>query len=92
MFSQASTEDLAFLNGAILASGDSPSPGWLEEGEKLQTIMSSKTGGWISEQTWGFEDIAGTRYHTRRGIVTRVDGKEARRARLVYDYVGSTES
>ena len=92
MFSQASAEDRAFLNGAVLAVGDSPSPGWLNEGDKLQTIMVSKAGGWISEQTWGFENINGVRYHTRRGIVTRTDGKEARRARLVYDFVTSAES
>ena len=92
IFSQVSADDKAFLDAAILAVGDSPSPGWLEEGNKLQTIMISKTGGWISEQTWGFERINGIRHHTRRGIVTRVGEKEARRARLVYDYVGSAGS
>lgn len=88
MASEGSTEDRAFLDGKLLSSGTSPGPGWLAEAQNLQTIMVSKANSWVAESTWGFEQVGDLRRHTRRTIVTRTDGKEARRARLVYDFVG----
>jgi hypothetical protein len=90
MASEASIEDRAFLDGKLLSSGTSSGPGWLAEANNLQTIMVSKVNSWVAESTWGFEQVGDLRRHTRRTIVTRTDGKEARRARLVYDFVGQT--
>jgi hypothetical protein len=47
--------------------------------------MVSKESGWTAEQTWGFEEIDGKRYHTRRSIVTKDEG--CKRGRVVYDYM-----
>jgi hypothetical protein len=78
-------EDRRFLAAEVLTDG-SPSS-WLEDstGKHVQTLMKSQHDGWMAEQTWGFEEIQGTRYHTRRMIVRK--GDESRRARMVYDYV-----
>lgn len=46
-------------------------------------------GGWSAEQNWGFEEIDGKRYYTRR-IVVEKEGK-VQMARLVYNYTGKIE-
>ncbi|CAN8105604.1 unnamed protein product [Discula destructiva] len=40
----------------------------------------------VTQQAWGFEEIEGTRFHTRNIVVSR--GDEVLRVKLVYDYVG----
>lgn len=39
---------------------------------------------WTSHQVWGFEEIDGLRYHTRRGVVTK--GEQRVQVRMVYDW------
>lgn len=92
MASEGSTEDRAFLDGKLLSPETSTASGWLAEDHNLQTVMVSKVGPWVAESTWGFEQVGDMRRHTRRTLVTRTDGKEARRARLVYDFVGPKET
>ncbi|KAK5445099.1 hypothetical protein LTS15_010190 [Exophiala xenobiotica] len=84
--SALSDAEIAFLDAEILADGSSSS--WLgrEDDQHLHTAMVSKEGGWTAEQTWGFEEIDGKRYHTRRSIVTKDGG--CKRGRVVYDYMG----
>lgn len=57
------------------------------EGEHVQSWAVSQGGGWTAEQIWGFEEIEGKRFYTRRVVVR--SGEEVERARLVYDYEGS---
>ncbi|KIW12215.1 hypothetical protein PV08_09491 [Exophiala spinifera] len=80
-------EVVEFLNAETLADGSPSAWAGTSADQHLHTAMISEGGGWISEQTWGFEIIDGQRYHTRRGIVSK-QGGETRRGRLVYDYVG----
>jgi hypothetical protein len=54
------------------------------EDEHVQSWAVSQGGGWTAEQIWGFEEIEGKRFYTRRVVVRR--GEEVERARLVYDY------
>ena len=46
--------------------------------------------GWTAEQLWGFEQINGKRYHTRRVIVKNAKGDKSELVRLVYNYQGTT--
>jgi len=77
-------DDIRFLSGEILIDG-SPSS-WMEDasGRHLQTIVRNEKGAWKAEQTWGFEEIEGVRYHTRRIVVRK--GEISRRARQVYSF------
>jgi len=40
----------------------------------------------VTHQAWGFEEIEGTRYHTRHIVGKK--GDEVVRVKLVYDYLG----
>jgi len=77
-----SEEELKFLKAEILKDG-SPSK-WLEDDKHIQSWARSVNNGWTAEQTWGFEEINGKRYYTRR-VVCRKGDKSAK-ARLVYAY------
>lgn len=54
--------------------------------EHIQSWGVSQNGGWTVEQTWGFEEIEGKRYYTRRFVVRK--GDQVQRVRMVYDYKG----
>ena len=85
MQSEGVENDVQFLDADTLANGDASS--WSEgsDPKHVQTVMVSKEGGWVAEQTWGFEKIGGARYYTRRMVVSKSGKSE--RARLVYDLV-----
>jgi hypothetical protein len=78
--------DIAFLNGTTLADGSVG--GWAQEasGKHLQSFVKNEGAGWTSEQHWGFEQINGVRYHTRRMVVRK--GGVSKRASQVYDFKG----
>ncbi|KAL2788127.1 hypothetical protein BJX66DRAFT_340521 [Aspergillus keveii] len=78
-------ENYAFLNGTTTKDG-APSS-WAEDadGQHLQCVIVNEEAGWTMEQIWGFEEIDGKRYHTRRSIVRK--GSQVERGRLVYNYV-----
>jgi hypothetical protein len=66
---------------------------WLEEGPQgpdgevlVHTFSVNEELGWDAEQIWGFSEIEGKRYYTRRVIVTK--GDEVLKVRLAYDYQG----
>jgi hypothetical protein len=48
-------------------------------------VIANEEAGWTMEQIWGFEEIDGKRYHTRRSVVRK--GSQVERGRLVYNYV-----
>ena len=73
----------AFLAGSALSDGKAAGPAYTHGSILLSIAWCQKTG-WKSEQTWGFEDIEGTKYLTRRMAVLR-DGKQ-KLARWVYDF------
>lgn len=77
-------DDVKFLSGQVLIDG-SPSS-WSEDasGKHLQTFVRNGKAAWTAEQTWGFEEIEGLRYHTRRIVVRK--GDLSRKARQVYDF------
>jgi hypothetical protein len=77
-------EDYAFLNGTTTKDGVPSS--WTEDtdGQHLQCVIVNEEAGWTMEQIWGFEEIDGKRYHTRRSIVRK--GSQVERGRLVYNY------
>lgn len=52
----------------------------------VQVWALSEGGTWTAELIWGFEEIEGKRYHTRRAVVR--NGEKFERVRLVYDYLG----
>jgi hypothetical protein len=66
--------------------------GWLDEkvgpnGEPhIYTIAVSKTNGWTAIQVWGFTELNGLRYYTRKIVVTK--GSEVIKVRLLYDFAG----
>ncbi|MBE7181120.1 MAG: hypothetical protein INR71_07925 [Terriglobus roseus] len=78
-------DDAVFLRGEKLKDG---SPGKFLDDEHLQSwvVNQDKGYGWTAEQVWGFEDIKGKRYHTRRVVVR--NGDKVEHLRLVYDYTG----
>jgi hypothetical protein len=59
-----------------------------EEGTKglIHMMTEHVDGGLVTHQTFGFEEIAGTRFHTRHIVVKK--GEEFEKLRLVYDYIG----
>ncbi|RAL01081.1 uncharacterized protein BO80DRAFT_406802 [Aspergillus ibericus CBS 121593] len=95
-FNTKSDEPLVFkfLRGQVLADG-SESEGFLVEdigeeygeGEGLwyQSFVENLDSGWTAEQIWGFEEIGGKRYYTRRVAV--VKGKTYKLARFVYTFI-----
>jgi len=68
--------------------------GWLDErvgpsGEHvIQNYVINEKAGWGAAQIWGFSLIDGARYYTRRVIVSKVDGSEVLKVRLIYDWQG----
>ena len=42
--------------------------------------------GTLTQQAWGFEEINGTRFHTRHVVVSK--GDEVVKVKVVYDYLG----
>jgi hypothetical protein len=77
--------DAAFLRGEKLKDG---SPSKFVDDEHVQSwVVNQDQGyGWTAEQVWGFEEIDGKRYHTRRVVVR--NGDKVEHLRLVYDYTG----
>ena len=65
--------------------------GWLDEdgGERVQAYAQSVGNGWGATQVWGFEMVGQQRFYTRHVVVRK--GKEMKRARLVYDFLGERE-
>ncbi|ETN45893.1 uncharacterized protein HMPREF1541_00074 [Cyphellophora europaea CBS 101466] len=81
-------DDAAFLRAERLKDG---SPSKFVDDEHVQSwVVNQDAGyGWTAEQVWGFEEIDGKRYHTRR-VVARKDDK-VERLRLVYNYTGPVD-
>jgi len=77
-------EDKTFLKAEKLKDLRTDSS-FLED-EHVQSWAASQGGGWTAEQIWGFEQIDGKRFYTRRVVVRK--GKDVQRVRLVYDYQG----
>ncbi|KAK1142531.1 hypothetical protein N8T08_007505 [Aspergillus melleus] len=87
-----------FLRGEVLADG-STTEGFLvdAEGEEygegeglwLQSFVNNLNNGWTAEQIWGFENVNGERYYTRRVVVSK-DGK-SELARFVYTFIKRRE-
>jgi len=80
-------EDLIFLKAEKLK--DLKTDSKFLEGDHVQSWAVSQGGGWTAEQNWGFEEVAGKRYYTRRVVVRK--GDEVQRVRLVYDYKGEAD-
>ncbi|OJI99010.1 hypothetical protein ASPVEDRAFT_495831 [Aspergillus versicolor CBS 583.65] len=53
------------------------------DGEEVIEVLVTGTE-WTNHQVWGFEEIDGQRYHTRRGTVTK--GEQRVQVRMVYDW------
>ncbi|KFY71285.1 hypothetical protein V499_08503 [Pseudogymnoascus sp. VKM F-103] len=66
--------------------------GWLDErvgpnGEPhILTTAVSKTNGWTAIQVWGFTELNGVRYYTRKVVITK--GSEVLKVRIFYDFAG----
>ncbi|KAE9367748.1 hypothetical protein N431DRAFT_416569 [Stipitochalara longipes BDJ] len=69
--------------------------GWIEgeeenagpNGERhIESAVVNEEKGWSAVQIWGFAIIDGTRYYTRRVVVTK--GSEVLKVRLVYNWQG----
>ncbi|OBT70163.1 hypothetical protein VE03_00518 [Pseudogymnoascus sp. 23342-1-I1] len=66
--------------------------GWLDEkvgpnGEPhILTVAVSKNNGWTAVQVWGFSELNGLRYYTRKVVVTK--GSEVVKVRIFYDFAG----
>jgi hypothetical protein len=82
---ELSDEDYAYLNAEIARDGSSSS--WIEDEDKqhLHCVITNEEAGWTIDQVWGFEEINGQRYHTRRSVLVKGDAVE--RGRIVYNYV-----
>lgn len=50
----------------------------------IQEFAESKTGEWVTEGIWTFENVNGVRHFTRTNVTSR--GEERVVARLVYDW------
>lgn len=77
-------EDKLFLKAEKLK--DLKTDSHFLEDEHVQSWVVSQGGGWTAEQIWGFEEIDGDRFYTRRVVVRKED--EVERVRLVYGYTG----
>jgi hypothetical protein len=64
--------------------------GWIEAPEYLETYVESQDRDWIARQVWGFAMVESggqsVKKYVRRAIIRKKNGKEVKRARLVYDY------
>lgn len=63
--------------------------GWLPEtteGDVVESYVDNQENGWTGWQIWGFAEINGDRYFTRRFAIRK--GKEVVRVRLVYEWAG----
>ncbi|OBT50335.1 hypothetical protein VE04_08932 [Pseudogymnoascus sp. 24MN13] len=66
--------------------------GWLDErvgpnGEPhILTTAVSKSNGWTAIQVWGFTELNGVRYYTRKVVITK--GSEVLKVRIFYDFAG----
>ncbi|KAL4862400.1 hypothetical protein BDV12DRAFT_203081 [Aspergillus spectabilis] len=80
-----SDEDHAYLNARIARDGSPSSWAEDEDHQHLHCVISNDKGGWTIDQVWGFEEINGKRYHTRRSVLVKGDAVE--RGRIVYNYV-----
>ncbi|KIV88450.1 hypothetical protein PV10_08133 [Exophiala mesophila] len=85
---QMPAEVMAFMLGNKLKDGQTDSR-FLED-DHLHSFVQNVDEGyrWAAEQNWGFEEIDGKRYHTRRVMVQNQKGDKHELARLVYDYTG----
>lgn len=84
-------EVMAFMVGDKLKDGQTDSR-FLED-DHLHSFVQNVDKGyeWAAEQNWGFEEINGKRYYTRRVLVQNHKGDKHELARLVYDYTGKVE-
>lgn len=79
----------AFLQAKTLKDGKTPS-GFDDANALIQTFAKNQDSGygWTAEQIWGFEQVNGKRYYTRRIVGRSAKGDKTERVRLVYDYQG----
>lgn len=83
-------EELAvFLRAEKLKDGTTDSKFLDDEHVQSWAKNVDSGGGWTAEQSWGFEEIDGKRYYTRRVVVEK-EGK-VQLARLVYNYTGKVD-
>jgi hypothetical protein len=83
----------AAKDGRRLDDAEWLAQGWLEEtvnGEVVESFADA-VKGWQTWQIWGFSDVNGERWLTRRFAARRKDREEFVRARLVYEWVGERE-
>lgn len=77
------TQDEARTNGA---QGD-----WLKDdsdGKLIQAVGKKPDDAWTATHLWGFEEVGGSRRHTRRVKVVSKEGEELV-VRMVYDFEGN---
>ena len=79
-------EDRKFLRAEYLKDLKTVTKFMEEDGQVIQSWAVSQGGGWTAEQVWGFEDVGGKRYYSRRIVVRKKT--EVQRVRLLYDYKG----
>jgi hypothetical protein len=58
------------------------------EGKLIQAVGKKPNGAWKATHLWGFEEVDGTRRHTRRIRIVSKDGEEII-VRMVYDFEGN---
>jgi len=54
--------------------------------QHIEVLTSSAKGEYSIRTIWGFTEIDGVRYHTRKGVCRR--GKDVARANGIYTFVG----
>lgn len=81
---------MQFLQAKYLKDGKTTSE-FDENTALLQSYVKNQDPGygWTAEQVWGFEEVDGKRYYTRRVVVKNAKGDKSERVRLVYDYQGA---
>lgn len=79
----------AFLQAKILKDGKTSSK-FEDDTALVQSYAKNQDSGygWSAEQVWGFEEVQGKRYYTRRIVGRNSRGDKLERVRLVYDYQG----
>ncbi|KAI0452057.1 hypothetical protein F5B21DRAFT_484964 [Xylaria acuta] len=60
------------------------------EGTNIHMMTEHVDLDTVTHQVFGFEEVGGTRFHTRHIVVMR--GEEVQKLRLVYDYIGPRPS
>ena len=85
--SEAAKENRRVVDAEWLAQG------WLEETSNGDVVESfaDAVKGWQVWQVWGFSDVNGERWLTRRFVARRKDREEVVRARLVYEWQGERD-